>query len=63
MCRLMFYRVISKGTSAIMEFKVDHPICIETFNASRNLGRITLRKEGETITAGIVTQVFSFFLL
>jgi hypothetical protein len=36
----------------------NRPIPLETFKDNKDLGRIMLRKGGETVAAGVVTQVW-----
>ncbi|KAI9503521.1 P-loop containing nucleoside triphosphate hydrolase protein [Coemansia spiralis] len=52
-------RYIRKGATARVEIVTDTPVCLELFKDSKELGRIMLRKNGETIAAGIVTALFS----
>ncbi|CAJ0760257.1 20525_t:CDS:10 [Entrophospora sp. SA101] len=50
-------RHIPKSTAAIVEIQLpNRPIPIETFKDNKELGRIMIRKGGETIAAGIVTE-------
>lgn len=42
-----------------MRIKLENrPIPLETFKDNKDLGRIMLRKGGETVAAGVVTQVY-----
>nr|CAG8517657.1 15756_t:CDS:10 [Entrophospora candida] len=51
-------RHIPKSTAAIVEIQLpNRPIPIETFKDNKELGRIMIRKGGETIAAGIVTEI------
>ncbi|KAJ1721307.1 hypothetical protein LPJ53_004161 [Coemansia erecta] len=52
-------RHIRKGATARVEIRSETPVCLEVFKESKELGRVMLRKNGETIAAGIVTQLFS----
>lgn len=53
-----FCRHVPKSTTAIVEIKLpNRPIPLETFDDNKELGRIMLRKGGETIAAGIVKKV------
>lgn len=56
-------RCLSKNTSGVVEISCDKPICIETYADCRELGRVTLRSEGVTLGAGIVTKVACDFTL
>ncbi|KAJ2158326.1 hypothetical protein GGF46_003853 [Coemansia sp. RSA 552] len=50
-------RHIRKGATARVEMTTESPVCLELFKDSKDLGRIMLRKGGETIAAGIVTAL------
>ncbi|KAJ2657806.1 hypothetical protein IWW48_004335 [Coemansia sp. RSA 1200] len=52
-------RHIRKGATARVEITTETPVCLELFKNSKELGRVMLRKNGETIAAGIVTALFS----
>ncbi|KAJ1769545.1 hypothetical protein LPJ74_003966 [Coemansia sp. RSA 1843] len=52
-------RHIRKGATARVEITTDTPVCLELFKDSKDLGRVMLRKAGETIAAGIVTALYS----
>ncbi|KAJ2460718.1 hypothetical protein GGF42_000669 [Coemansia sp. RSA 2424] len=52
-------RHIRKGATARVEIVTETPVCLELFKDSKELGRVMLRKSGETIAAGIVTALFS----
>jgi elongation factor 1 alpha-like protein len=45
---------LSKSSAALVNIRVERPICLELFSTSKELGRITIRKDGNTIAAGIV---------
>jgi len=52
-------RHLSKGATATVRIKLENrPIPLETFKDNKDLGRIMLRKGGETVAAGVVTQVY-----
>ncbi|KAJ1814015.1 hypothetical protein LPJ56_004979, partial [Coemansia sp. RSA 2599] len=51
-------RHIRKGATARVEIRAETPVCLELFKDSKELGRLMLRKNGETIAAGIVTSLF-----
>ncbi|KAJ2005893.1 hypothetical protein GGI04_001983 [Coemansia thaxteri] len=48
-------RHIRKGATARVELVTETAVCLELFKDSKELGRIMLRKGGETIAAGIAT--------
>ncbi|KAJ1893332.1 hypothetical protein LPJ66_005823 [Kickxella alabastrina] len=52
-------RHIRKGATARVEIRTETPVCLELFKDSKDLGRVMLRKNGETIAAGIVTALYS----
>lgn len=50
-------RFLIASQSALVLIETALPICIETFQASRDFGRILLRRNGETIAVGIVSEI------
>ncbi|KAF9341803.1 HBS1-like protein, partial [Linnemannia elongata] len=53
--------VVKKNTTAMVEIRLNgRAIPLETFKDSKELGRVMLRKGGETVAAGIVTKILSF---
>ena len=50
-------RFLTKGMSAIIELKINRPICVELYQSYRELGRFMLRYGGTTIAAGIITEI------
>jgi len=50
-------RCLNKNQVAIVEIKLDRPICIELFKDSKSLGRITCRYGGTTIASGMVVEI------
>ena len=50
-------RCITKNMSAIVELKFDQPICVELFSSCKALGRFMLRYGGQTIAAGVITDL------
>eukprot|EP00698_Gefionella_okellyi_P009920 TRINITY_DN2549_c0_g1_i1.p1 TRINITY_DN2549_c0_g1~~TRINITY_DN2549_c0_g1_i1.p1 ORF type:complete len:781 (+),score=188.02 TRINITY_DN2549_c0_g1_i1:126-2468(+) len=52
-------RWIPRNASAVVIIKPERPICIEMYATYRQLGRFTLRAEGKTLAAGIVTELTS----
>ncbi|KAG1502354.1 hypothetical protein G6F47_001239 [Rhizopus delemar] len=54
-------RCLTKGMTAKIQVKLSQrAIPLETFKDNKQLGRIMLRKGGETIAAGVVTEILSF---
>jgi elongation factor 1 alpha-like protein len=43
--------------SAIVEIKINRPLCMELFQNFRELGRFMLRYSDTTIAAGLITEV------
>ena len=50
-------RCLLKHQTALLEVETVRPVCLETYQTNRNLGRVTLRCGGTTIAAGVVTKV------
>ncbi|KAJ1729850.1 hypothetical protein LPJ61_003325, partial [Coemansia biformis] len=50
-------RHIRKGATALVEITTEARVCLELFQDAKELGRVMLRKGGETIAAGIVTAI------
>ena len=50
-------RCLPSNTTAVVELTFDRPVCLETMQASKALGRVTLRHNGATVGAGIVLAV------
>ena len=46
-------RFIKQDQIAIVRFEAHHPICMETFKDHPQLGRFTLRDEGERDSVGM----------
>jgi len=46
-----------QSVNCLVEISVQRLICLELFSEFRSLGRFMLREEGETIAAGIVTEI------
>ncbi|CAO3640610.1 unnamed protein product [Cunninghamella blakesleeana] len=54
-------RHLSKGATAKVKIQLSHrPIPLETFKDNKQLGRIMLRKGGETVAAGVVDEILTF---
>lgn len=50
-------RCLTQNTGALVRLKLPKKVAIEKFQDNRDLGRITLRKGGQTIASGIVTEI------
>eukprot|EP01090_Pellita_catalonica_P006477 TRINITY_DN16703_c0_g1_i1.p1 TRINITY_DN16703_c0_g1~~TRINITY_DN16703_c0_g1_i1.p1 ORF type:complete len:290 (-),score=35.75 TRINITY_DN16703_c0_g1_i1:54-884(-) len=46
-------------TSAMVQIKTARPVCIELYKDARKFGSITIREQGRTIAAGIITEIQS----
>ncbi|KAI8640367.1 P-loop containing nucleoside triphosphate hydrolase protein [Parasitella parasitica] len=54
-------RCLTKGMTAKIQIKLaQRPIPLETFKDNKHLGRIMLRKDGETVAAGVVNEILTF---
>ncbi|KAG2202156.1 hypothetical protein INT46_005794 [Mucor plumbeus] len=54
-------RCLTKGTTAKIQIKLaQRPIPLETFKDNKQMGRIMLRKDGETVAAGVVNEILTF---
>lgn len=51
-------RLLDNGACAKVVLQTNRSICVETFAACKALGRVTLRVDGVTIAAGVVTKVY-----
>ncbi|XP_074600130.1 translation elongation factor EF-1alpha (GTPase) HBS1 isoform X3 [Brevipalpus obovatus] len=51
-------RCLTSNTSALVELEASRPISLELYQDYKDLGRITLRSNGVTVAAGLVTKVF-----
>mmetsp|Transcript_10081 Transcript_10081/g.33573 ORF Transcript_10081/g.33573 Transcript_10081/m.33573 type:complete len:84 (+) Transcript_10081:1940-2191(+) len=52
-------RALPKHTTAVVQLTCNRPICVETFNDYKQLGRFTLRESGNTIAAGTIMKIVS----
>jgi len=50
-------RALPDSTTALVEIKTLHPVCLELYSNIKQLGRFTLRESGRTIAAGIVSDL------
>lgn len=50
-------RCLGNGACALVVLQTSRPICVEAFADCRELGRVTLRVDGVTVAAGVVTKV------
>ncbi|KAI9356865.1 P-loop containing nucleoside triphosphate hydrolase protein [Pilaira anomala] len=54
-------RCLTKGMTAKVQIQLSQrPIPLETFKDNKQLGRIMLRKDGETVAAGVVNEILTF---
>ena len=54
---MCMYRCVGKNSTALIELEVCRPVCVETYQDCKGLGRFMLRYCGNTIATGIVTKV------
>ncbi len=50
-------RCLGNNSCALIELSFCRPICMEKYSENKGLGRITLRVDGITIAAGLVTDI------
>lgn len=50
-------RCVGKNCTALIELEVCRPVCVETYQDCKGLGRFMLRYCGNTIATGIVTKI------
>lgn len=50
-------RFLTKGQSAIVEIKINKPLCMELYQNYRELGRFMLRNSSTTIAAGMIVEI------
>mmetsp|Transcript_23226 Transcript_23226/g.35165 ORF Transcript_23226/g.35165 Transcript_23226/m.35165 type:complete len:685 (+) Transcript_23226:101-2155(+) len=50
-------RVLTEGTSAVVEITFAKKVCVEPYNNCRALGRFVLRRGGDTVAIGIVEKI------
>ncbi|KAA0202386.1 hypothetical protein HAZT_HAZT001103 [Hyalella azteca] len=50
-------RVLARQTAGVIELELSRPICVETYKDCKDLGRFMLRQQGNTIAAGLITEV------
>ena len=51
------YRCLTKNSNAEVVIHTSKPVCVELYKDYKDLGRFMLRYGGETIAAGVVTEV------
>lgn len=52
-------RVLTKNSMAMVDIELcagERSLCVDSFKRIKDMGRITVRRGGETIAAGIITQ-------
>ena len=53
----MFFRCLTKNSSAVIELEFERPVCLELYKDNKELGRFMLRSSGHTIAAGLTEGV------
>ncbi len=56
--RCIQFRCLTKNCTAVIQIRLSRPMCLELYQESKDLGRFMLRSGGNTIAAGIVTNIF-----
>ena len=51
------FRCLTKNSNAEVVIHTYKPVCVELYKDYKDLGRFMLRYSGETIAAGVVTEV------
>ena len=54
---IFLHRCVGKNSTALIELEVCRPVCVETYQDCKGLGRFMLRYCGNTIATGIITKV------
>jgi len=52
-------KAIGAGMSAVVIIQLERPLCLELYANYKQLGRFTLRDQGKTLGAGIVTKLIT----
>lgn len=50
-------RVLTGGSNATVEIKLNEKLCLETYSDCRSLGRFVLRRGGDTVAIGIIEEL------
>ncbi|KAM7267964.1 hypothetical protein ACFE04_010130 [Oxalis oulophora] len=50
-------RILTSKQSAVIEVRLEEPVCVVEFSKCKGLGRVSLRCLGKTVAAGIVTKI------
>ncbi|KAI8620107.1 P-loop containing nucleoside triphosphate hydrolase protein [Chytriomyces sp. MP71] len=50
-------RALPKNVTAIVDIKLERPICVELAKVSRELGRLMIRSGSTVVAAGLVTEI------
>lgn len=52
-------RALGAGMSAVCVIQLERPLCLELYANYKQLGRFTLRDQGKTLAAGIITKLIT----
>ncbi len=52
-------RLLPHRATAIVDIRLDRPMCMELFQNSQQLGRFMLRTSSKTCAAGVITSMLS----
>jgi translation elongation factor EF-1alpha len=55
---MIFKSKLGEQQTAVVEIRLNHPVCMEKFSEIKSLGRFTLREAGRTVAAGIINEIF-----
>jgi len=50
-------RVVTGGSTAMVEITLKDPLCLEEFSSCRALGRFVLRRKGDTVAVGLIEEL------
>lgn len=50
-------KCVPRNSSAIIQFRLNRPVCMELYCDNKDLGRFMVRSCGKTIAAGLVTKI------
>jgi len=50
-------RALGRNCAGVIDLIFDRPVCMDTYSACKDLGRLTIRMQGVTVAAGVVTEL------
>lgn len=54
-------KALASQCSAVVVLQLERPVCLDLFSACKPLGRFTIRDQGKTLAAGIVTKLIQTY--